>query len=138
MRHENRKILYAHLFRLMHRHRIGRSGRFKADGEEHNFFIGILLRDLHSIERRVNDADIAAVRFHQKQILLGARHRSMSPNEQKMTFGRDAIAMRFVDQLERSNANRTAGTVDKLNLLREKFVDTEFHNRVRLTAANLH
>ena len=62
----------------------------------------------------------------------------MSPNEQKMTSGRAAIANGLVDHLERRHAYRTAGPVDQRDLPRQHFVQAEPHDGVRLAAADLH
>ena len=62
----------------------------------------------------------------------------MSPNEQKMTSGRAAIAMRPVDHLQRGDADRAARAVDQLDARREQLVDAVLDDRVGLAAADLH
>ena len=64
--------------------------------------------------------------------------RSMSPNEQKITSGRDAISKRLVDDLQRRHADRASGPVDHLDGVRQQLVDAVPDDRMRLAATHFH
>ena len=64
--------------------------------------------------------------------------RSMSPKEQKITSGREAMAMGPVDHLQRRHADRAARPVDQFDLGGKQLVDAVLDDRVRLPAADLH
>ena len=56
------KFVDAEPLGLVDRHRVGRRGRLEADAEEHHLAVRVLARDLQRVERRVDDADVAALR----------------------------------------------------------------------------
>jgi len=62
----------------------------------------------------------------------------ISPNEQKITFGCDAIVNNSINQFQRRNANGTAQTVNQFVFVRQRLVNVVPDNRMRLTAANFH
>ena len=62
----------------------------------------------------------------------------MSPNEQKMHFRGGSDLNRFFNQLQRGDADGASGAVDQRDGRREKFVDPELHDGVRLSSAHLH
>ena len=62
----------------------------------------------------------------------------MSPNEQKITSGRDGDGVGPVDHLQRRHADRAAGAVHQLDARRQDVVDAVLDDRVRLAAADFH
>ena len=58
--------------------------------------------------------------------------RSMSPKEQKITSGRRAIGDGLVDQFKRRDADRAAGAVHQLDLLRQQLIQSALDDGVGL------
>ena len=63
MRGENRKILHLLPLGPQHGQSISGRGGFKTNGEEDNLFRGIFKSDGNCIQRRINNANIAAPRL---------------------------------------------------------------------------
>ena len=71
----------------------GRRG-LETDGEEHHLPIGVILRQLDRVQRRVDHAHVAALRLAPlSRSFCEPGTRSISPNEQKITSGRPAMAI---------------------------------------------
>ena len=68
------KFLMPCALRLPDRHGIGRRGGLKADGEEDDLLVRIRGGDPQAIERRIDDAHVAALGLHLKQIAIRAGH----------------------------------------------------------------
>ena len=155
MRNQDGIVRQAVLPGVIHRHRVGRSRGLESDGEEHNLLVGILFGDPHGIHWRVHNAHIAAGRFDAEQItpepgtcgqplysgLVGLQEpgtRSMSPKEQKITFGlcsdRSALSINSTGVTQTGQPGPCASVIS----LGEQFVDAVFHDGVRLPAADLH
>ena len=62
----------------------------------------------------------------------------MSPNEQKITPGRDASSMARIDLLDRGDADRAPRAVEQRDLAGKELVDAELQDGVGLAAADLH
>ena len=116
---EDRKILDAFRFRAHQRERGRGRGGLESDGEEHHVLVGILLRQLESIGRRVNDAHIHAASFVFKRaaVRAGHAHHVTEGGEDHVGILRDGKAV--VDSSHRQNADRAAGAVNQLNVRRE-------------------
>ena len=61
MRDEHREIIQAQAFGVENGHRVGGRGGLETDTEEDHLALRILLGDLHGVERRVNNANMAAL-----------------------------------------------------------------------------
>ena len=109
--------------RKVHGHRVGRGGGLEPDAEEDDLPVGVLLSQPDRVERRVDDAHVAALAFTRNRSCSLPGTRSMSPNEQKITSGTRGDRQRLVDHLQRGDAHRAAGTVDQLDLGRQQLVD---------------
>ena len=72
-------------------HGIGRSCGLKSYSEENDLTIGIGRCEVHGIERGIDDPHVAPLRLELQQVAVRPGTRSMSPKEQKMTLGREAI-----------------------------------------------
>ena len=66
---EHREVFQALLAGELHRHRVGWSRRLEADGEEHDLAIGMGVRELHGVERRIDDPDVASGGLHSEEIV---------------------------------------------------------------------
>ena len=73
----------------MNEHGVRRSSGLETDCEEDDLLIGISARDLQAIEWRVNNANVRTLRLQREQSPCEPGTRSMSPNEQKITSGRE-------------------------------------------------
>ena len=112
-----RRSSSAPAFRLRHGHRVGRRRGLESDGEKNDRAIRVLLGDLQAVQRRIDDAHVATLpplTANRSRRLPGTR--SMSPKEQKITSGRAAISIGLVDQFQRRDADRAAGTVHQFDL----------------------
>src|SRR5947208_629595 len=122
----------------MHRHCVSGCGRFKSDGEEYDLLCRVILCDLDGVERRINYADIAAVRLDHKEIFFrpgNSKHVTERTKNDVLSRGdHDSL----VDQLERRNAYWTARAVNELDLFGQQFVNAKLNDRVGLSTANLH
>ena len=99
---------------------------------------GIFAGNLQAFQRRVDHAYIAAASLYVQQICGGTRNAHHVAVRDEDDLG--ALGQRYslVNRFQRSNADRAAGAVDHLHLLRQQFVDAVAHQRVCLAAANLH
>ena len=126
----------------MHAHGVGRRSSLKAHAEEHNLLFGILDREFDSIERRVDHAYVAAAALDLEEIALGPRNAQHVAEGAEDDAGLGGDGERLVNEFERSDANRAAGTVNHLDTclrpVRQHLVDAVFDNRVRLPAADFH
>jgi hypothetical protein len=138
MRNEHRKISQIFLRRLINRHRRRGRGGFKTDAKENNFLRRILFGEFHGIERRINNPHIAAFGLDRKQIRRAAGHaQHVAERGENHVWSRGDF-QRLVNHLQRRHADRTARPVNERDLLRQQFINAEFHNRVRLAAADFH
>jgi hypothetical protein len=76
----------------VHAHGVGRRGGFKADAEEDHLLVRILDGEFDGVQRRIDDAHVAAAALDLEQVASVPGTRSMSPKEQKMTPGCAAMA----------------------------------------------
>ena len=77
---------------LDQRHGVGRRGGLEADAEEHHPPGGVVARDVHGVQRRVDHAHVGAAALSASRSPREPGTRSMSPNEVKMTSGKAAMA----------------------------------------------
>ena len=97
-----------------HGHGIGRRGRLEADGEEDDLPIRIGRGQVHGIERRIDDAHVAALRFELQQIAVRAGHAQHVAEGAEDDVGPGGDGVGPVDHLQRRDADRTAGAVHQL------------------------
>src|SRR5690606_15441721 len=74
VRDENAEVGDALLRGLPDGHGVGRGGRLEADGEKDDLLVRVGLRDFERVQRRVDDAYVAAARFGRQQIAARARY----------------------------------------------------------------
>jgi len=60
--------------RVQDAHDIGWRRGLKADREEHNLLVRVLLSQLYSVQRRIDDTNIAARSLHREKVPAGAWH----------------------------------------------------------------
>ena len=123
---------------LINRHRRGRRRGFKTDTEKNHLLCRILFGKPHGIERRINNAHVAAPGFDRKQIRRAAGHAQHVAERRENDVGPRGDIKRLVYDFERRHADRATGAVDECNLLGQQFINAELHDGVRLAAANLH
>ena len=118
----------------------GRRGRrFKADGEENDFAIGMFRRNLQAIGGRVQHAKVGAARLGPDQ-----RQAAGSRHAQGVAVGADDRATRqregdrMIDASDRQHAYRAAGAVDHAHVGRQQVLDAVARNGMRMTAAEFH
>src|ERR1035437_1795313 len=138
MRDEHGEIFQTFLRGLKHGHSCRGCGGFKTDAQENNFLRRILFRELHRIERRINDAHVAAASFDRKQIRHAAGHAKHVAKRSENHLGSRGDFQRLVYDFQRRHTNRTTRPVDESDLLRQQFINAEFDDRVRLPAADFH
>ena len=102
------------------------------------FLLGIGARDFKAIDRRINDPHVGAARFQHQQIELRTGHPQHVAERAKNHVGPLRDGVRLVDHLQRSDADRAAGAVHELHLLRQQMVDAIFDDGVGLSAADFH
>ena len=112
------KLLRPKLLRLPDRHRVAGRGRLEADGEEDDLAVGVLLRQLDRVERRVDHAHVAALRLHAEQVGRRAGHAQHVAERGEDHLGPAGDGDRPVDQLQRRDADRAARAVDQRDLRR--------------------
>ena len=123
---------------MQHRHGIGGRGGLKTDRKEDHLLIGIGLRQLDRIQRRVDYAHVPTPRADREQVTTGAgdaQHVAVG-GEDDLGAGSDGEGA--VDLLKRSHAHRAAGTMDEFNLLREHVVQPVMQEGMCLPAADFH
>ena len=74
MRDQHRVILEAQLLGLPYAHRIGGRRRLETDAEEDHLLIGMLPRDLHGIQRRIDHTHVAAIGPRAKEVFIRTGH----------------------------------------------------------------
>ena len=107
--------------RGLHRHRRPGRRRLKADAEEHDFLIRVLFRELHRVDRRVDDRDAAAFRPHLPEILPAdapghADHVAVGRDDDVRPGGQSKD---LVDEPRRCHADRAAGPREKMDVVRQ-------------------
>ena len=138
VRHEHAEIRHVKLRGAPDGHRVGWRGRLEADGEEHHLLVGIPDRQRHRVEWRVHDLDVAAARLDPQQIALAAGHAKHVAERGEDHVGARGEVYGAIDLLERRDADRATGTVNHLDRSFEQRVDSLSHDRVGLSAAQLH
>ena len=94
------------------------SGRLEADREEDDVAVGVLLRDPQRVERRVDHPDVGALGLGVGERLLGPGHphHVAEAGEDHVVLGRHRDPV--VDPAHRHHADRTARSVNQLDVLR--------------------
>ena len=132
------EVLDAELLGLVDRHRVGRRGGLEADAEEDHLLVGVVPREVERVERRVDDAHVAAGALDPEQVLLAAGHAQHVAERAEDHVGPRRDLQRLVDDLERGDADRAAGSVDQLDAVGQQLVEAVPDDRVGLAAADLH
>ena len=96
------------------RHGVGRGRGLKADGEEDDLAVRIGRRQVDGVERRIDDADVAALRFELQQIAVRAGHAQHVAEGAEDDAGPGGDGMGPVDHFQRRDAHRAAGAVHQL------------------------
>ena len=126
--------------RLVDGHRVGRRGGLEADAEEHHLLgPGSRWASLQRVERRVDDADVAARALDPEQVLARCRARAACRRTSRRSRpGRAAISSAL--SMISSGVTQTGqpGPVDHLDLVGQQLVDAVPDDRVGLPAADLH
>ena len=93
----------------------GRRG-FKADGEKHHVLFGIFSRELQSVGRGIDDADVHAARFVFERTAVGAgdAHHVAERGEDDVGILGDREAV--VDASHGQHADGAAGAMDQLDV----------------------
>ena len=99
---------------------------------------GVLPRDLDGIERRIDDAHVAAASLHRQQVGVAAGHAQHVAEGAERHAGTRGDLDRLLDQLQRRHAHRASRAVHQRHLRRQQVVDAELDDGVRLPAAHLH
>ena len=124
---------------LVDRHRVGRRGGLEADAEEHHLPVGVLPGQLQRVERRVDDAHVAALALDPEQVLARCRAPAACRRRSRRSRpGRAAISSAL--SMISSGVTHTGqpGPVDQLDLVGQQLVDAVPDDRVGLPAADLH
>ena len=98
------------------RHGVGRRGGLEADGEEDDLAVGIAARDRERVERRIDDADVAAARLGGEQVGFAAGHAQHVAEGAEDHLGPAGDLDRLVDVVDRRHADRAARPVDQRDL----------------------
>ena len=138
VRDENGKIGEAFAGGLPDGHCIGGRGGFEAHGEEYHLTIGVLAGNGDGVHGGVGDAHVAAFGFHAEEIAGGAGNAEHVAVGDEGHAGHGGDGDSLVDDLERSDADRAAGSMDEFELRREKLIDAVAHEGVGLAAADFH
>lgn len=138
VRHEKRKVSEIFLRSLVHCHRRSRSSGFEANAKEHDLALGGLFRQFYSIERRIDNAHIAATSFDREQITMAAGHPEHVAEGTKDRFGSRGDFHRFIDELNRRDAHRATRPMNEGNLFGQQLIEPELHDSMGLPAADLH
>ncbi len=138
VRDEQREVVQTHRFGLDGAHRVGGRCRLETDGEEDHLPVRILLRQPHGIERRVDDADVATGCPNREQITARAWDAQHIAVRGEDHLGPLRDGKRFINKLERRDADRAAWTMDQFDFIREQLIDTVPDDRMGLTAADFH
>ncbi|OPZ83305.1 MAG: hypothetical protein BWY76_02334 [bacterium ADurb.Bin429] len=136
--HEQRKVRHPQRFRPRHRQRVGGGGRFKAHREEDHLAIGMLPREGKGIQRRVDDAHVAAVGFHREEVFRRARHAQHVAVGAEDDLRARGDFHRFVNEFHRRHAHRAAGAVHQRDRRRQQRIYAELDDGVRLPPADFH
>ena len=138
VRDEQREVGDALALRPERGHGVGRRRGLEADGEEDDLASGIAARDVERVERRVDDADIAAVRPRGEEVGIRARHAQHVAEGAEDRVGPAGDLDRLVDIVDRRDADRAAGAMDQRHLGRQQLVDAVADDGMGLAAADLH
>ena len=137
--HMQEKLRDALGLRALQRQRGRRRRRLEADREEDDLAIGVLLGDPQRVERRVDHADVGALRPSPRAACRREPGtRIMSPKQVKITPGSWAIAMPSSTRPIGITQTGQPGPVDELDVLGQQVVDAVLVDRVRVPAADLH
>ena len=138
VRNQQREVLQPPPLGNMHAHRIGRRGGLEPHPEEHHLLLRILHRQLHRVQRRINDPHVPARALHLEQVALGSRNPEHVPKRAEDHPWQRGNGQRLVDQFQRRHAHRAPRPVNHLDPAGDHLVDPVADNGVRLSPANLH
>ena len=115
-----------------------RGGGLETDGEEDHGFVRILFGDTQGIEGVIDGADIAPLGALLGQRAPGARHPDHVPQGDQNDVGLAGQLDGLIDAFFWHDADRAAGTVDKLDAGGQQLVQAVLHDGVGMAAAHLH
>ena len=138
MTDQQRKIPQPRLPRLPYRHRGGGCGGFEAHGKKHHFAVRMISGHLERIQGRIQRTHIAALGPRQQQVAARSRHPQHVTERAENGLGPMGNLDGLVDIFQRRDADRTAGSVNQFDPLRQQAVDTVFEDAMGLAAADLH
>jgi hypothetical protein len=115
-----------------------RSRRLEADGEKDHLAVGIFAGNAESVERRIDHADIRALRFDFEQAAFraGDTHHVAEAGEDDLRAFRDRDAV--VDAPHRQDAHRASWAVNELDLFGQHVFDAVAIDCMCMAAAHLH
>ncbi len=119
-------------------HRVGGSRRLEADREEDHLPIRVGRRQIHGVQRRVNNPHVRALRLEPQQVAVGPGNTEHIAKRTKDDVGSRGDRLSPVNRLQRGHADRTARPVNQLDAVRQERVEAVLHDAVRLAAADLH
>ena len=138
VRDQQREVPHALAPGLVDRERVTGRGGLEADGEEHDLAIGQAPRERERVQRRVDDAHVAALGLRGAQVdrpagdaqhvAVAAQHDVGSARE------RDGV----IEDLGGRDAHRAPRAVQERDQGRQQLLEPEARDRVRLPAAHLH
>ncbi len=96
----------------MHAHGVGRGGGFKADAEENHLLVRVLDGEFDGVERRIDDAHVAAAALDLKEVALGAGDAEHVAEGAEDDAGLRGDGQSLVDEFERRDADGAAGAVN--------------------------
>ena len=135
---EHGEILQPQLFGLIDRHGIGRCGRLKANAKEDHFPLRVLLGNLHSVQRRIDNAHLPALAFNAKEIFAAAGDAQHVAKGAEDDIGLRGNRQRLVDHCQRGDTDGATRAVDQLDLLWQQLVNAVADDRMGLPAADFH
>src|SRR5262249_46781199 len=104
----------------------------------HDLPVRVRLRDLHSVQWRVDDAHLRALGPEAEEIGVRAGHAEHVAEGREDDAGLPRDRVGLVDLLQGGDTDGTAGAVNQLDPRGEEAVDAVLDDRMRLAAADLH
>src|SRR5579883_529862 len=113
-------------------------GRLESDGEEDHLAVRIFACHVEGVERRVNKADVRSLGFGVEEASprSGDAHHVAKSGEDDILFARNGDGV--VDTPHWEDADRTAWSVDHIDVGRQDILNAVFVDGVRMAAADLH
>ena len=118
----------------------GGSGRggLESDGKEDNSTIGIVSSDLNSVERRIYDPNVGALRLSKRKTRTRAGNFEHIAEGDDDCIGLECVSDRLVDVLIVGDADGATGTADELDVGRQNLSNAGAENGDGMSAAHFH